>query len=383
MPETNQPRFVFARRLFDGSGAEPKSNQLITIDAGRIEAIDGADEKQARENGAVVADIAAPGFIDIQINGANDVQFDSKCGASGLLKIAEGARKGGTAHLLPTFITASGTAYEGALAGVQEAMAMATSSGIIGIHLEGPFLSKQRPGIHSAGFIRELDESDLERLRATFPGKLLLTLAPECTSSTVLEQLEKAGVIVFVGHSQASGDECSKALEHGLKGATHLFNAMSQISARDPGVVGSILAHEEAFAGIIADGVHVHPDNLKLAATLKPDTLCLVSDAMQTLAGTKTEFELDGYRIFLRDGRLTNAEGTLAGAQLAMNEAVANMVRYAEVDLAAALKMAGTNPAHALGLASELGYLRSGYRASITLLDNDLSVSQVLVDGHS
>ncbi|MEK9962442.1 MAG: N-acetylglucosamine-6-phosphate deacetylase, partial [Rhodobiaceae bacterium] len=240
--------------------------------------------------------------------------------------------------MLPTFITAPGTGYTAAL----DAVAAWDGPEIPGIHLEGPFLSSAKPGIHPREAIRRMKEDDVARLTAfaeVFSGRLLLTLAPEEADPAHLERLNAAGIILFAGHSQATGSQIAEAAEVGLCGVTHLFNACSQISARDPGVVGMALTDSRLVAGIIADGHHVDPDNLALAARMMAGRLCLVSDTMPTFGSAMGAFSIGGRQVRLVDGRLQAEDGTLGGAHLGLDEAVRTMVLQAGVSLAAALDM--------------------------------------------
>ncbi|MTI16459.1 N-acetylglucosamine-6-phosphate deacetylase [Rhodobacteraceae bacterium RKSG542] len=378
--KAQQVSLVFARTLYDGSAEAPISDQLIWIEGEKIVRVEPSNTASAMKLGAHIAPIVAPGFIDIQINGALDVQFNDMPTKEAVAAIAAGARQGGTAYCMPTFITAEDSAYTAAIEAADAAI-RAGEKGVLGLHLEGPFLSPRRPGIHPPGCIRTLEEDDLERLCAPFSGKLLITLAPECQKPQTIKRLVSEGRIVFAGHSQATHKDMQIAMEEGLSGATHLFNAMSQIEGREPGVVGTVVSSGSLYAGIIADGYHVHPQNIKMTAKLMPDHLCLVTDAMQTLAGKTTEFFVFGNKIYLNDGRLTDAAGTLAGAHLAMDEALRKMIDFSGVSVSRAIKMASTNPASALGLASELGHVKEGYRAGLTLLSDGLEACGTVVDG--
>lgn len=375
-----RPNRVLARQLFDGIGQTGIADQLIELADGKISAIHPATAADLADPNLLSAEIIAPGFIDIQINGAGGVQFNFAPLVATLDQIATGARQGGTAHILPTFITAAGTAYQTAIAVAKQAID-AGVPGILGLHLEGPFLSPERPGIHDPNAIRPITPEDIAALTADFPGPLLLTLAPEKLPAGALGALTKAGVVVFAGHSAATARVMAEAEQQGMRGTTHLFNAMSQITAREPGVVGAVLASPALFAGIIADGQHVAVENLRIAAQLMPDRLCLVTDAMLTLASDTDQFTLNGQQILLRGGRLTNTAGTLAGAHIAMDESLRNMVAFTQLPLAAIFKMASLNPARALGLQHELGLIQPGYRASLTLLSADLKTTAVVVDG--
>lgn len=370
---------VFARSLYDGVSSEPLADQLVTINDGRITAVEALGQDQAPPPGVTSAEIAAPGFIDLQINGAADTQFNEEPTLEAIARIAAGARKGGTAHVLPTFITAPDREFERAIAAVNEAIDEGVA-GVLGVHLEGPFLSPDRPGIHPPQFIRTMTGADVETTK-TARGSVLVTLAPETQEHELIRHLATHGVRVFCGHSNATADQMAAAIEAGVSGVTHLFNAQSQITGREPGVVGSALVHPELSAGIIADGFHVHPQNMAMAAALMGDRLFLVTDAMKTLAGTVSAFDLYGTPVKLAEGCLRGPEGTLAGAHLAMDQAVRNAVSMMGVTRSTALKMASTNVASALGIADELGHLAPGYRASLTLLDADLNATGVIVDG--
>ncbi|AUM73899.1 N-acetylglucosamine-6-phosphate deacetylase [Paracoccus jeotgali] len=376
---STDPTRLYARQLYDGFSADLAADQVIEIDGGRIARLRPATAADARD-GVPEYELIAPGFIDIQINGAGDAQFNFDPSVEALRRMAAGARQGGTAHIMPTFITAPNRDYAAAIEAVEAARAQHLP-GILGLHLEGPFLSPARPGIHDATAIRRLDPDDIERLARAQVGVMLLTLAPEELPDGVLPQLSEAGIRVFAGHTAADADQIAQAEAQGLVGVTHLFNAMSQLTGREPGVVGATLASRGLFAGIIADGHHVDWRNVGIATRLMPDRLCLVTDAMLTLAGERTGFELHGVEITLCDGRLTNAEGRLAGAHVSMIESLRNLLAHTDLDLPAALKMTSANPARALGLGERLGTLRPGSDATFTCLTGDLDVAAVIIDG--
>ncbi len=372
---------IRAEQLFDGLVDRPLIHQTVIVIDGRIDGTVTGDPALPDHAVHVDTPLLAPGFIDMQINGAADQLFNDAPNVDALATIAAGAIRGGAAHILPTFITADGQAYRRALDATHRACEQRIP-GILGVHLEGPFLSPQRPGIHDRTSIRPLDQDDLAYLINCENRVRLITLAPEEQAPGVITDLAEAGWVVFAGHSEATWLDMTRAVKEGLHGVTHLFNAMSQLTPREPGVVGSALADQRLFAGIIADGHHVHPTNLKLAVSIiGPDRLCLVTDAMPTLGGSEDGFRLAGKDIVLRRGRLTDMDGTLAGAHLSMADAVDTMVRSAGASLADALRMASTTPARALGLNHELGLIKPGQRASLTLLDNRLGVQGVMIDG--
>ena len=363
---------IRAAMLYPGGGQPPLPNQRIEIEAGQIV---GTGPAGANDGDAEFA-IVAPGFIDLQINGAGGVMFNDTPDAPTIARMVAAARTGGTCHLLPTYITAAGTSYEEALA----AVSAWDGPEVLGIHLEGPFLSAAKPGIHPPEHIRPMDDHDIALLLAHC-GRILLTLAPEEVPAHRMARLAESGVVLFAGHSNAAGDAVREAAGHGLRGVTHIFNACSQITARDPGVVGAAFADPRIAAGIIADGHHVSPDNLRMAHDMMKGRLCLVSDTMPTFGSSITMFEIGGTRISLKDGRLQSDDGVLAGAHLGLDRAVRVMVAQAGIALADALHMASGVPAGILGLGDQFGAVEIGRAASLTCLDSDLTTEAVIVAG--
>jgi len=318
----------------------------------------------------------APGFIDLQINGAGGVMFNESPDAPALARMVDAARIGGTCHVMPTYITAPGQGYGDALA----AVVSWDGPELLGVHLEGPFLSRAKPGIHPAEHIRPLDDEDMARLLA-HRGRILLTLAPEEVETDKIEKLTDAGLILFAGHSNADCDRMLTAAGAGLSGVTHLFNACSQMTAREPGVVGAALSDDRISAGIIADGHHVSPRNLGLAHEMMKGRLFLVSDTMPTFGSNITTFAIGGEPITLQDGRLQSPDGRLAGAHLGLDRAVRVMTEMAGVDIADALHMASGIPAEILGMADEFGTIGIGRPASLTCLNSSLEATAVAVAG--
>lgn len=373
---------IRADRVFPGGAAAPLHDRIIEITDGVISDIYPAGAYGAQNAPDPVArfENITPGFIDLQINGAGGVMFNDAPDAATLARMVAAARSGGTCHLLPTFITAPGTAYTAAL----DAVALWQGPEILGVHLEGPFLSPAKPGIHPPGAIRQMTEEDatlLAEFAGAYSGRLLMTLAPEEMDPAHLARLHAAGIILFAGHSQASGTQLARATDLGLRGVTHLFNACSQITAREPGVVGTALTDSRLVAGIIADGHHVDPNNLALAARMMAGRLCLVSDSMPSYGSTLEEFTIGDRMVKLVEGRLEAADGTLGGAHLGLDEAVRTMVTKAGVPLAEALHMASGVPAAVLGLQDSFGRIEVGRTASLTCLDAAFAASAVIVDG--
>lgn len=368
---------ILAARLYDGVTQAFQSDRAVVMRDGKVADIRAVSDADRQNPAAIHAAVAAPGMIDIQINGAADAQFNFDPTPATLAQMAAGAREGGTAHILPTFITAPGRDYALALAAVRQAMADDTP-GIAGIHLEGPFLSPARPGIHDPSAIRPLDPEDvalLEREAKDFPGPILLTLAPECQDPAHLDRLSDAGIILFAGHSEARPEHLGR-----VRGVTHLWNAMPGIASRTAGIISETLVRDRLFAGLIVDGHHVGADTLALSLRTASDRLCLVTDAMLTLAGRSQEFRLHGRRITLSGGRLTGEDGTLAGAHVAMDESVRNIIAMTGIDPLVALRMATVIPARALGCEERLGQIVVGRPASISLFDDAFHSTGVVFD---
>ncbi len=371
---------IHAERVFDGEAVV--GPRRVEIMGGRIAAVlESSRSLEADESVDLSAGtILAPGFIDLQVNGGGDALLNDDPSAATVARIAEAHRRFGTTGLLPTLITDGADRMEALAAAADAAMAV---PGVLGFHLEGPHLNPQRKGIHPPYCIRPLAEADMRRLEAfAAHGRSLVTLAPELAPAGAIARLARAGLRIAAGHSEATGAAMDAALGEGLSGVTHLFNAMSQLTPREPGIVGTALADDRLHAGIIADGLHVAPQSLKAAfRAMGRERLILVTDAMPTAGGSRPFFNLQGRRISLRDGRLTDASGTLAGAHLTMDAAVRNAVALMGASLADALAMASTTPARFLGLSAERGAVAAGMRADLVALDASLAVIGVWLGG--
>lgn len=374
----NDTSFVLTTEfLFDGLTHRWQPDMAVEIADGEIMEVRKSTPKD--RSGRHVPRLC-PGFIDLQINGAGDVLFNADPTPATLATMAKAAHKGGTAYIMPTFITAEGTEYRKAMKAVETALGNGIL-GILGIHLEGPFVNPEKSGIHPRGAVRAITPNDVDILTRFTDGPIMVTVAPEMIDDISLRNLVGAGVVVFAGHSNTDHTTATRAFDTGVRGTTHLFNAMSQMGSRSPGLVGATLSHGVAYAGIIADGFHVDPACVAVAAQAMPERLFLVTDAMQTLAGKSKSFDLYGKKITLDDGRLTDKNGTLAGAHLSMDQAVRNLIRMTGIPDTMALAMASTIPARAIGMDDQLGVIAPGYRAGITLLDNDLHPAGTVVDG--
>jgi len=324
--------------------------------------------------------ILAPGFIDLQVNGGGGVLLNDDPTPEAMRAIARAHRRYGTTGCLPTLITDTREQTQKAIAAARTA---AGCDGVLGVHLEGPFISPARPGVHRPDRITQASMDDLEWLadlgRA---GASLITLAPECAPSGFVRGLTSAGVRVSVGHSEATAKTVLRAVDEGLSGVTHLFNAMPPLAGRSPGIIGAALAEPRLTAGIIVDGIHVDPISVRAAVAAKgADGIALVTDGMPTVGAATDRFQLMGRTITLAEGRLTAEDGTLAGAHLDMASAIRNAVRLADVPLEDALRAASLTPARFLGLDHQWGQLIPGARADIVALTPDLDLIATWLDG--
>lgn len=353
---------VAADHIFDGTALRRKSAVLIEGD--EIAGVVPLTELPRRTPVHVLAQGAwlAPGFIDVQVNGGGDVLFNDSPSPETVATIARAHRKFGTTGLLPTFITDAAEKMPAAIAAVQAAMDREPS--VLGIHLEGPFISPERPGVHDPQFIRSIAPSDLALLTRPRRGVTLITLAPEEIPKGYITQLAKAGVFVSLGHSVASYEQTRAGMSEGMTGFTHLFNAMPAMLSRQPGPVAAALESPDAFYGLIVDGQHVDPASLRVALRGAGRPM-LVTDAMPPVGGSRPSFTLYGNEISVRGGQLRRKDGTLAGAFLTMAQAVNNCVRMLGLRLEDALRLASRNPAEFLGLGDRLGQFAPGFRADM------------------
>jgi N-acetylglucosamine-6-phosphate deacetylase len=380
-------RVLSGARVF--TGEQFVDGHCVVLEDGHVAAVVPApaaptDAEQVRLPGDA---LLVPGFIDTQVNGAGGVLFNDTPTAEAALAIAAASRRSGTTGLLPTFITDEQAKMQRACEATLEAMSR-PASGVLGIHLEGPFISGDRPGVHDPRFIRSPEARDLDYLvtlpqrLAAHAGRMVLTLAPERVEDAILTRLTSAGVLLAAGHTAATYERTSESLRAGVRGFTHLFNAMPPVHNREPGPVGAALGSEDAWCSIIADGIHVHPAMLRMLLKLKrPGKVFLITDAMPPVGDKATSFTLFGRTILRRDGRLVTESGTLAGADLDMAAAVRNCHHLLGLPLEESLRMASLYPACFLGLGGELGRLAPGYRADLTLLGPDLSVLATWVAG--
>jgi N-acetylglucosamine-6-phosphate deacetylase len=373
------PRFTIAApQLFDGTSLRGAS--LVTVSGGLIESVSFGQVASPATVSLPADAILAPGFIDIQVNGGGGVLLNDEPTEEGVRRIVEAHRRTGTTGSLPTLISDCTEVIERLAAA---APASVQIPGVLGLHLEGPALNKARKGIHLESAIRAPSPRDLAAMQSIGScGRSVVTVAPECVPPSLLDSLIEAGFRISAGHSEATAMQIRQSADGGLTGVTHLFNAMSQLSAREPGMVGAALDDERLFAGIICDGIHVDPVSLRIAMRCKGrNRLMLVTDAMPLIGTDQTDFLLQGRRITLQGDRLSGPDGTLAGAHLTMIQAVHRAVALLGLTLADALTMASRTPAAFLGLEAELGAIAPGYRADLVAFNSNFDVINTWVGG--
>lgn len=368
-------------RVMTGTGLA--DGLAVEIAAGRIASVVAEDKlEKAIERRNLDGALLLPGFIDTQVNGGGDVLFNDAPTVETITRIGAAHRRFGTTGFLPTLISDDLAVVEQGLCAMANARA-AGVPGVVGAHIEGPFISHRRQGIHESEHFRPLDRTAVELLARDWHGRVLATLAPEMVDRDAVRRLAEAGVILAAGHTDATYARMRTAFTDGFSGVTHLFNAMSPLTSREPGVVGAAL-ESDAWCGIIVDGRHVDPAVLRLALRChRHDRFMLVSDAMPCVGGDRSGFVLQGKAISVRDGACYDAEGRLAGSDLDMASAVRNAVQILGVDLAEASEMASGAPASFLGLDQETGRIAPGLRADLVLLDDNLEVLETWIAGES
>jgi N-acetylglucosamine-6-phosphate deacetylase len=368
-------------RVFDGENLH--DGLVVVLQNGQITSVLSAHDlpETVDNRWDLAGHILAPGLIDIQVNGGGGVMFNHAPSVETIHRIGEAHRRFGTTGFMPTLISTDFETMECAVTAVDQSISEGVP-GVLGIHLEGPFLNTEKRGVHDANRFRPIDEAAFELMTSLNHGRMMVTVAPEKTSDEMIARLTERGVIVFGGHSTASYERATSALQAGMRGFTHLFNAMSPMQARKPGMVGAALHDRTSWAGIIADGYHVHPATFAAAvASKRRGFMVLVTDAMATVGSKHSMFELDGVEISMVDGCCRTPSGLLAGSDLDMISAVRNAARFAGLNPSEALRMASSYPAHALGLEDQLGYIRPGYRASFIEVDDDLRLFRTWIDG--
>ena len=355
----------------------------VLLEGGDIAAVLRDDDPRVRA--ADVHDlqrgVLLPGFIDAQVNGGGGVLFNNAPDVAALRTIGAAHRRFGTTGFLPTLISDDLDVMRAAIEAVREAIAQGVP-GVLGIHLEGPYLAPARKGTHDAGKFRVPDAAEIELATSLGAGVTLLTLAPERVTAQSIRALVARGAIVAAGHTASSYEQARAGLDAGARGFTHLYNAMTPLQGREPGVVGAALEDRDSWCGIIVDGVHVHPASLRVALAAKPrGKLFLVTDAMPPVGADGPDYLLYGETITARDGVVRNAAGALAGSALDMATAVRNAVGMLGLPLEEAARMASLYPAQFLRIDDRRGRIAAGCHADLVLLDDDLAVATTWIAG--
>ncbi|MEO1658377.1 MAG: N-acetylglucosamine-6-phosphate deacetylase [Pseudomonadota bacterium] len=370
--------FVIGDRVLTADGWV--DGQGIEINGGLIDAVRPPPNDPSDNVHNYPGCMIVPGFIDVQVNGGGGVQFNATITPDAIQEIGAAHARFGTTSFLPTLISDTPNAFDSALRATADAID-ARSPGVLGLHLEGPFLNTVKRGVHDASHFRQLDDGVVKQLASWGHGPLVLTVAPEVVGAPMIKQLSDAGVLLCAGHTAASYDETREALDNGLRGFTHLYNAMPPLVSREPGPVAAAL-ESNAWCGIIADGHHVAPSMLNLAIRAKADgRIMLVSDAMAVAASSVTTFNLGGTKINVENGKCVDEHGTLAGSSITMLDAVRYCVRTLGISLEDALRMASTEPAAFLRKSDEVGMLMPGYRANLAVISPELEVIASFIDG--
>lgn len=374
---------IAGARIFDGQAWHNRC--AVIVRDGVVERIEAGGEVPA---GMTVIELdggmIAPGFVDLQVNGGGGVMLNDAPSVEAIRTICAAHARFGTTALLPTLITDTPELTAAAVAAGADA-AREKVPGFLGLHLEGPHLSHSRKGAHDPALIRPMtdaDEAALIAARGKMPV-LLTTIAPESVDQTRVSRLKQADVVVSLGHTDSDYQTAQSFAQAGATMVTHLFNAMSQIGNREPGVVGAAVDSHMLYAGLIADGIHVHPAAMKIALKAKKGDgkIFLVTDAMATIGTDMKSFTLNGRLIKRENGSLRLEDGTLAGADLDMISAVRFMHKIIGLELEEALKMASLYPAEVVGQDGRLGRLITGSAANIVHLSNDLDVRGVWIEG--
>jgi N-acetylglucosamine-6-phosphate deacetylase len=327
--------------------------------------------------------VLVPGFIDVQVNGGGGVLFNQQPDTNGIARIFQAHHQFGTTTMLPTLITDSPDVMQRAADAVAQALAE-EQTGILGVHFEGPHMSVAKRGVHSPDLLRPLSDLEMAILARKDLGVRVVTVAPEVVSAAQIKELVSAGLKVCLGHSNASALQVSQALEAGASGFTHLYNGMSALTSREPGMVGCALADEKSYAGLILDGHHLHQISAKAAIRAKgTERIMLVTDAMPPVGTEQSGFAFFGSEVQRQGDKLIAAGGSLAGSVLDMAGAVRYAVQKLGYSLAEAVKMASFTPAAFLGVENRLGTLAPGMQADMLLLNHSSEVIQAWIKGQS
>ncbi|HDM8138409.1 TPA: N-acetylglucosamine-6-phosphate deacetylase [Vibrio harveyi] len=363
------------------TGSDVLTDHAVIIDNDQIQSV--VPVTQLPE-GIEVKDLdganLSPGFIDLQLNGCGGVMLNDEITPETMQIMHEANLKSGCTSFLPTLITSSDEDMRAAITAAREYHNKYQNQSL-GLHLEGPYLNVAKKGIHSVDFIRPSDDGMIALICANADIIAKVTLAPEQNDPEHIARLKAAGIVVSIGHTNATYAEARQGFDAGITFATHLFNAMTPMVGREPGVVGAIYDTPEVYAGIIADGFHVDYANIRIAHKIKGEKLVLVTDATAPAGANIDHFIFVGKKVYYRDGKCVDENGTLGGSALTMIEAVQNSVEHAGIALEEALRMATLYPATAIGVEERLGRVRKGMVANLTIFDRDFNVKATVVNG--
>ncbi|WP_104399192.1 N-acetylglucosamine-6-phosphate deacetylase [Vibrio penaeicida] len=363
------------------TGSDVLDNHAVIIDGVNIHSVCPVAElptdlKTVDLDGANVS----PGFIDLQLNGCGGVMLNDEITAETMQIMHEANLKSGCTSFLPTLITSSDENMRQAIAAARDYHAKYENQSL-GLHLEGPYLNVMKKGIHSVDYIRRSDDDMIDFICENADLVTKVTLAPEQNDPAHIEKLRDAGIVVAIGHTNGTYAEARQGFEAGITFATHLFNAMTPMAGREPGVVGAIYDTPEVYAGIIADGFHVDYANIRIAHKIKGEKLVLVTDATAPAGADMDHFIFVGKKVYYRDGKCVDENGTLGGSALTMIEAVQNTVEHVGIALDEALRMATLYAARAIGAEDKLGRVKKGMVANLAVFDRDFNVKATVVNG--
>ncbi|UGA55572.1 N-acetylglucosamine-6-phosphate deacetylase [Vibrio sp. VB16] len=363
------------------TGSDILENFSIIIEDGKIYSVCSESELP---DGIELMDLdganVSPGFIDLQLNGCGGVMFNDDISTKTLDTMHKVNLKSGCTSFLPTLITSSDANMRQAVEAQRQYNALHKHQSL-GLHLEGPYLNVMKKGIHCPDFIRVSDDAMIDYICLNNDVVSKVTLAPEQNDPEHIRRLSDAGIVVSIGHSNATYAQARQGFLAGISFATHLHNAMTPITGREPGVVGAIFDTPDVYAGIIVDGFHVDYPNVRIAHKLKGEKLVLVTDATAPAGAEMDHFIFVGKKVYYRDGKCIDENGTLGGSALTMIEAVQNTVEHVGIALDEALRMATLYPAKAIGADKMLGQLKAGMIANLAIFDRDFNVLATIVNG--
>ncbi|MCG3727984.1 N-acetylglucosamine-6-phosphate deacetylase [Vibrio cincinnatiensis] len=363
------------------TGSDVLSHHAVIIDGDRIQTVCPIDQlPQGIQTIDLEGANLSPGFIDLQLNGCGGVMFNDEITADTIHTMHQANLKSGCTSFLPTLITSSDENMRQAISAQREYQNKYQHQSL-GLHLEGPYLNVMKKGIHCVDYIRQSDDAMIDFICQNNDVVTKVTLAPENNDPRHIEKLAAAGIVVSIGHTNATYVEARKGFEAGITFATHLFNAMTPMAGREPGVVGAIYDTPEVYSGVIADGFHVDYANIRIAHKIKGNKLVLVTDATAPAGAEMDYFIFVGKKVYYRDGKCVDENGTLGGSALTMIEAVQNTVEHVGIALDEALRMATLYPANAIGVEKTLGRVKKGYVANLTIFDQDFNVKATVVNG--